>query len=164
LITSERKVLLATDGEFVKEADIRNPDGSRFKIKLRGERVIVRLLDRGCKNAPGNRFCVIPPGKTPVPTAEPTLFLLSPPFQAGKTSVSVQVQVTWSLTLLISVRLRSIIGDIIEEYGEKRKRMGASRAVVWLLIQSVCSVRPVFWQMLRYDLNAGISAWKLWRS
>jgi hypothetical protein len=159
-MTSERKVLLATDGEFVNEVNIRNPDGSHFKIKLRGERVIVRLLDRGCQNAPGNRLCVIPPGKTPVPTAEPMLFFL---FQAGKTSFSAQVQVTWSLTLLISVRLRSIIGDIVEEYAEKRKRIGPSRAVVWLLIQALGSAIPITWQILRYDLHAGLSAWKLWR-
>lgn len=163
-MTSDQRVLLATDGAFVNEAEIRNADGSHLKIKLRGERVIVRLLDRGSRNAPGHSYRVVPPGTLPIPTTTPTLMLLGSPFVAGKSSVSVSVQVTWSLSLLVSVRLKAILGDITEEYAYRRKRLSESKALVWLLTQIVCSIVPVVWQLLRYDFKEGMSAWRLWRS
>jgi len=52
---SEGKVFLANDGAFVNEAEIRNPDGSHLKIKLTGDLLIVRVLDRGSRNKPTMR-------------------------------------------------------------------------------------------------------------
>jgi len=164
-MTSEGKILLGNDGAFVNEAEITNPDGSHLKIKLRGDLLIVRVLDRGSRNKPGMRSSFVVSSDIPMPTTETTLIVvLAPPLRGRTASVSVRVQVTWSFTLLISVRLRSIIGDLVEEYDEKRPRLNKSEAFVWFLRQAVGSILPIVWQMIRYDLSNGLSAWRLWRS
>jgi hypothetical protein len=163
-MTSEGKVLLSADGAFVDEAEVRTPDGSRLKLKLRGGRVIVRVLEKGSLNQTNGRLLLVKPGRVPAPTAEPTIILLDSPIQAGKSSGSVQFQVTWSLTLLVSVRLRNILGDFTEEYVEKRKRLGKSASIFWFANQSARSILPIVWQVMRHDLSDGLSAWRLWRS
>jgi hypothetical protein len=51
-MTSEGKILFANDGAFVNECEIRNPDGSHLKIKLREDLLVIRVLDRGSQNKP----------------------------------------------------------------------------------------------------------------
>jgi hypothetical protein len=162
---SEETILFANDGAFVNECEIRNPDGSRLKIKLRGGLLVVRVLDRGSQNNPSMRSSFVVSPHNPTPTTDPTLILVTDPPLRGRTaSVSVRVQVTWSFTLLVSVRLRSIIGDLLEEYVEKRRRLNKIEAFVWLFSQALLSLLPIVWQMIRYDVSSGWSAWRLWRS
>src|SRR5690242_10042770 len=149
---SEGKILLANDGAFVNECEIRNADGSRLKIKLRGDLAVVRVLDRGSENKPTMRSSFVVSPHTPTPTTDPTLIVVTAPPSRGRTaSVSVRFQVTWSFTLLVSVRLRSIIGDLLEEYVERRQRLNKIEAFVWLFSQVLFSLMPIVWQMIRYD-------------
>lgn len=162
---SEGKILLAHDGAFVNECDITNSDGSHLRIKLRGDLLVVRVLDRGSKDKPAMRSTFVVSPHTPTPTTDPTLIVVTaPPLRGQTASVSVRVQVTWSFTLLVSMRLRSIIGDLCEEYRERGPDLNKTSAFIWLLNQLLFSLLPVVWQIIRYDISNGWSAWRLWRS
>lgn len=164
-MTSEGKVLLSNDGAFVNECEIRNSDGSHLKIKLRGDLLVVRVLDRGSQNKPTMRASFLVYPHTPTPTTDPTIIVVhAAPIRGQTSSFSMRVQVTWSFTLLASVRLRSIIGDLVEEYVERRLRLNRTEAFVWLFTQALFSLLPIVWQMIRYDVSNGWSAWRLWRS
>jgi hypothetical protein len=78
--------------------------------------------------------------------------------------VCVQVIVTWSFTLLVTVRVSDMVGDLTEEFAEKRSRLGGFKAVIWLIDQSLNSIGPLVWQIARHDLYAGLIAWRAWRS
>lgn len=161
----EGKILLAHDGAFVNECELKNSDGSHLKIKLRGDLLVVRVLDRGSQNKPTMRTSFFVSPHTPKAATESTLIVVTAPPLRGQTkSVSVRVQVTWSFTLLVSVRLRSIIGDLVEEYVERRLCLNKPAAFVWLFNQALFSLLPIVWQITRYDASNGWSAWRLWRS
>ncbi len=158
------KILLEKNGVFIDEAEINNADGSHLKIKLTKNRLLVRVLNRGSKNQPSSTFKLVPFGH-PVPRyhSEATLLMLPPTYQ-GKSSVSVQVIVTWSFTLLVTVRVRDMVGDLTEEFAQKRSRLSKLKAIIWLINQSLNSIAPLVWQIARYDTHAGLAAWRTWRT
>jgi len=158
------KILLEKNGAFIDEAEIRKADGSHFKIKLKDNRLLVRVLDRGSQNQPSSAYKIVPSGQ-PVPRYHPeaTLLMLSQSHH-GKSSVSVQVIVTWSFTLLVTDRVRNMVGDLTEEFAEKRSGLSKVAAMIWLLNQSLNSIGPIIWQIIRYDSCAGLTAWRTWRS
>jgi hypothetical protein len=161
---TDGNLLLEMNGKFIDEAEIKNPDGSHLKIKLKGNNVLVRVLNRGAHNQPSSCWQLVLPGQPfPKSHSEPTLLMLLQP-QDGKLSVSAKVIVTWAFTPLITARLEAMVGDLSEEYAERRERLCKTKALIWILTQSLSSIVPLIWQIARYDSCAGVTAWKTWRS
>ena len=157
-------VLIEEDGVLVNEAEIIDPlTESHLKIKLVRGRVYVRVVKRRLDVGPRIDHTVLLPGQSlSGNSTRPRLVVRFPPLVGDESTVKVEFLVTWSPALLISFRLRILLGDLVEEYGDKRSRMGTQGARLWLLNQVARSIVPVCWQIIRYDLIPSAKSWLLW--
>jgi hypothetical protein len=157
-------ILLEKDGVLINRVAIKNPsDGSRCKVRLIEGKLVMRMLDGGTGSGPSIRVEAVPPGHCASESnGEPRLILLLPPFENGKAQASFPVVITCSLTMAVSRRLKSIIGDVVEEYNDRRLNRGKGRACIWVTAQVFGSIGPIIWQIVRYDLRTGLNGWKVW--
>jgi len=157
-------VLIEEGGAFVDAAEIIDPvKGSHLKIKLVRGRLYVRVLKRRLDVSPSiPHVLLMPDGKLSGSSTQPRLVVALPPFVSGESTLKLEFLVTWSALLCVSFRLRILIGDLAEEFGQKRLKIGTHKARRWLLKQIAWSFIPVCWQILRYDLLPGLKSWLLW--
>lgn len=157
-------MLIEDGGAFVNEADITDPvKESHLKIKLVRGRFYVRVLKRRLDVDPSIPHVILMPGASISSSSTvPRLVVRLPQFVGGESSLKLEFLVTWSVSLCISFRLRILIGDLVEEFSQKRSKIGTYKARQWLLKQITRSTVPVCWQILRYDLIPGLKSWLLW--
>jgi hypothetical protein len=158
-------MLIEEGGAFVNEAEIIDPvNESHLKIKLVRGRLYVRVLKRSLDVKPSIPHVLLMPGTSLSGSSTvPRLVVQFPPFVDDESStVKLQFVVTWSALLCVSFRLRILMGDLIEEFGQKRLKMSTHKARRWMLKQIARSIMPVCWQILRYDLIPGLKSWLLW--
>jgi hypothetical protein len=157
-------VFIEEDGIFVRQAEIKDPlEGSHLKIKLSSGVVIVRVLNRRPGVAPSFEMRFLSSGaRLGGRSSKARLVVWMPPFVNGETNGAVPFLVTWSFALCVSFRVKAIVGDLAEEYAQKRLSLGKSTARIWLSKQILGSIGQAIWQILRYDLRTGLNGWRVW--
>lgn len=162
MITEEPRVLLEQAGNLVRKVEtIELSTGCRFKVKLKQERVIIRLLHSGSIEWAISTKAVLPGQPFGVSADKPTVIFL-PTLLNGIYEVEVPFVTTYSFALAVSLRLKSIVGDLIEGYNQFPICFGNNRAGLWVIKQLMGSAAPIVWQIVRYDVTTCLRDWLLW--
>lgn len=154
------KVLLEKDGVLVNRVEVKDPTtGSRYKITLTSERVIVKVIKDGPLEKPSFEYRILLPGENRLESAGGVRLLLVLPYGYSSYNVSIPFLVTYSLRINISIAFANMIGDLSEEFAELRLKRGALRARVWHFRQIITSACPIIYVVIKQVLTSRKVKW-----
>jgi hypothetical protein len=161
-MTSESEsVAIEHLGNLMNQVAIKDSlNGCRLKLKLKSGRVVIRVLHSPSVQWSFNAQAILP--GAPLPKSNKPTLLFFPTLSNGLFQAEVPIILTYSLPLMVSVRMKTIVGDLVESHTQLRLRAGASKANRWLIKQVLSSMGPVVWQIARYDLLALVRDWLIW--
>lgn len=153
-------VLIDKAGQLVNQDEIL-VDGCRFRIKVRQGSVLLRLLYSESVRWSVPYRAVFPGHSVPASEGRSTV-LFFPTLDGDTFHSAVPFVITYSLGLKIMQRLKTLEGDLREEYTQLSLRCDRSRSMIWLTEQVIGSLGPTMWQLFRYDIVAGLRDFLLW--
>lgn len=162
MTSEDASVLIEEAGKLVSHIKIKDPsNGCRFNVKLKQGRVIIRVLHSSSIQW-SLSLQVMLPGEPLCQLSDKRTVLLLARLTDGLFEAEVPIIVTYSLVSRVSLRIKTIIGDLAEGHSDLRFRLGESIANRWLVKQVTSSIGHVVWQIARYDITAQLKDSLLW--
>lgn len=161
MTSASARVCIEHEGNLVNQVAINDSsNGCSFKLKLKTGRVVIRVFRSPSVQWSLRIQAILP--DAPLPSSDKPILLFFPRLSDGQFHAEVPIIVTYSLALMVSLRLEAIVGDLVESHTQLRLGAGVIRANLWLLKQVISSSGSLLWQLVRYDLLASLRDWLIW--